>query len=150
MHSQGLDCDEINETLNKKSGLLGVSGQSNDMRDLLAAAADGNEKAELAVEMFVYRVAKYIGSYRSILPDLDAVVLTGGIGENSRGVRRRLMETLSPLGAVLDEQANTSTIRGKAGAISTPESALPVWVIGTNEELMIARETKRLVTTCRA
>lgn len=150
MHSQGLDCDEVNETLNKKSGLLGVSGQSNDMRDLLAAAADGNEKAELAVEMFVYRVAKYIGSYRSILPDLDAVVLTGGIGENSRGVRRRLMETLSPLGAVLDEQANTSTIRGKAGAISTPESDLPVWVIGTNEELMIARETKRLVTTCRA
>ncbi len=142
---RGMSGQQIDHALNKKSGLLGVSGVSNDMRDLLAAAADGNERAELAVDIFVYRIVKYIGAYYAILPGVDAVVLTGGIGENAVTVRRRICRPLAALGAVLDEQRNADTIGGASGPITTDESSLSVWVIPTNEELMIARDTQTIV-----
>jgi acetate kinase len=149
MLGRGLDREEIDTALNKKSGLLGVSGKSNDMRDLLTAAGKGHERAALAVEMFVYRLVKYIGSYSTILSSLDAVVYTGGIGENSKPVRARSVGMLSSLGAALDEDRNQSTIRGKEGPITTDDSHLPVLIVPTNEELMIARDTRRLVELSR-
>jgi acetate kinase len=149
MLGRGMDREEIDRAMNKESGLLGVSGESNDMRDLLVAAADGNERAALAVEMFVYRLVKYIGSYSTVLPGLDAVVYTGGIGENSKPVRARSVAMLASLGATLDEARNESTIRGEEGPITTDDSTLPVLIVPTNEELMIARDTRRLVEADR-
>ena len=149
MQSQGLSPEQVDEALNKASGLLGVSGLSNDMRDCLAAAKDGNESAELAVEMFVYRIVKYIGAYYAVLPKVDAVVLTGGIGENSRQIRSRLCSQLVRLGAVLDEDRNSRNVAGQAGPITRADSPLPVWVVPTNEELLIARDTRQLVSGCR-
>ncbi len=145
MLSQDLSGQQIDHALNKKSGLLGISGLSNDMRDLLKAAGDGNERAELAVDIFVYRIVKYIGAYYAILPGVDAVVLTGGIGQNAVTVRRRICRQLAALGAVLDEQRNADTIGGASGPITTDDSSLSVWVIPTNEELMIARDTQAIV-----
>ncbi|MFW5690553.1 MAG: acetate kinase [Planctomycetota bacterium] len=149
MLGRGFGREEIDRAMNKESGLLGVSGSSNDMRDLLAAADGGDQRAALAVEMFVYRLVKYIGSYSTILPSLDAIVYTGGIGENSKPVRARSVSMLSSLGVVLDEQKNEVTIRGKEGPITTPDSKLPVLIVPTNEELMIARDTRRLVEASR-
>jgi acetate kinase len=146
MLARGLSPQQVDEQLNKASGLLGVSGLSNDMRDLLSAADRGDPKAELAVEMFVYRAAKYIGAYYAILPRVDAVVLTGGIGENARQVRWRLMGRLRRLGTVADEKRNDQTVGGRAGPITADGAVLPVWVVPTNEELMIARDTCRIVS----
>jgi len=144
MQSRGLSAQEVDEALNKASGLLGLSGRSNDMRDLLAAAAEGDQRAALAVEMFVYRVVKYVGAYYPILPALDAVVLTGGIGENSLPVRRAICDGLARLGARCDDDRNRRTVGGRAGPITTEASTLRVWVVPTNEELMIARDTAEL------
>jgi len=145
MAARGMNLRELERALNKQSGLLGVSGRSNDMRDLLSAMEDGDERSALAVELFVYRLVKYIGAYHAILPALDAVVLTGGIGENSAAVRRRLCRQLGRLGVDLDEGQNEQIVGGRTGAISSADSAMPVWVVPTNEELMIARDTKALV-----
>jgi acetate kinase len=145
MNHAGLTVAEVDKALNKRSGLLGVSGLSNDMRDLLTACERGSRRADLAVEVFVYRLLKYIGAYSVLLPDLDAVVLTGGIGENSSPVRGRLVSQLGRLGASLDEQRNAETIRGKAGPITTDDSTVPVLIVPTNEELMIARDTREIV-----
>ncbi|HUT59907.1 MAG TPA: acetate kinase [Phycisphaerae bacterium] len=145
MVSVGLTVEQVDEALNKASGLLGVSGLSNDMRDLVAAAAEGNPSAGLAVDMFVYRVVKYIGAYYTILPALDAVVLTGGIGENSVPIRAEICSGLARLGARPDRQRNERTVAGAAGPITTDDSPLPVWVVPTNEELMIARDTACIV-----
>jgi len=145
MIGQGLSRAEVDKGLNKGSGLIGVSGVSNDMRDCLAAAEGGNKRAALAVEMFVYRVAKYIGSYAVAVPNLDAVVFTGGIGENSVEIRRRVCEYLKPLGVVYDADRNAKTVRGQAGAITADGSRMAVWVVPTNEELMIARDTMEIV-----
>lgn len=146
MENAGLSADEIYNALNKKSGLLGVSGVTNDMRDCLAAAEGGNERARLAVEMFIYRIIRYLGSYYTILPALDAIVLTGGIGENSVPVRDGVVKGLHRLGIRLDSEANERITRGQTGVISTPASAVPVWIVPTNEELMIARDTREIVT----
>lgn len=143
--SAGLSLEQLDEALNKRSGLLGLSGVSNDMRDCLAAAEDGNPNAALAVELFVYRVAKYVGAYYAVLPGCDAVVLTGGIGENAVPVRRRICQALVRLGAVPDDGRNAATVGGKAGQITADGSRLSVWVIPTDEELMIARDTRALV-----
>ena len=145
MYSQGLSVEEIDNALNKEAGLLGISGLSNDMRDLLGKAAAGAESAQLAVDMFIYRVVKYIGAYYAILPSVDAVVFTGGIGENSKPVREGVVKTSASLGAVFDEARNESTVGGACGPITANGSKLPVWVIPTNEELMIARDTRRIV-----
>ena len=145
MLQQGFSSAEIDNALNKQSGLLGVSGVSNDMRDLLGACDDGNERAQLAAGMFVYRIAKYIGAYRAILPALDAVVLTGGIGENSVPTRAAIADKLAGLGVTLDADANAATTRGATGRITTDASAVALWVVPTDEELMIARDTAELV-----
>lgn len=142
-----LSPEELDDALNKKSGLLGVSGLSNDMRDCLAAVEQGNANAALAVELFVYRIVKYVGAYYTILPGCDAMVLTGGIGENAVSVRRRICLGLSRLGTVLDEQRNARTVGGQAGPITADSSPLSVWVVPTDEELMIARDTRAIVET---
>ncbi len=134
----GLSAKEVETTLYKKSGLLGISGISNDMRDLLGNNDPG---ARLAVDYFVYRIAKEIGALTAVLGGLDALVFTAGIGENSAEIRQRICEASAWLGVELDHSANTN----KALQISKLESKVSVWVIPTNEELMIARHTARLL-----
>ncbi len=141
MIAQGLSAPEVDRVLNKQSGLLGLSELCNDMRDLVAAAQQGNTKAKLATEMFVYRVVKYIGAYHVILPDLDAIVFTGGIGENSVVIREAICRQLGRLGVIADAERNGQTTDGQTGPITTDDSAIAVWVVPTNEEVMIARDT---------
>ncbi len=145
MKAAGLSVDQVDKALNKESGLLGVSGISNDMRDLLIEAEKGHPGAQLAAELFAYRIIRYIGSYYTILPELDAIVLTGGIGENSQPIRAKVCQGLGRLGVKFDPRRNETTIRGKLGPITTDDSALPVLIVPTNEELMIARDTRALV-----
>lgn len=145
MQGRGYSPEDIDRALNKESGLLGVSGLSNDMRDLLGHREEGAESAELAVDMFVYKIVKYVGAYYTVLPNVDAVVLTGGIGENSTPVRWMVCEQLQSLGAIPDEARNDSTTGGKTGPLTANGAKLPVWCIPTNEELMIARDTRRIV-----
>ena len=136
---------EVDNILNKKSGLFGVGGiGTGDMRDMLAAADSGNERAQLAVKMFVRRIVKYIGSYFMVAGKVQAVVFTGGIGEFSNEIRKMIVEQLAPLGIYLDEEAN-NTFRGKAGVISTVDSKIKAIVMPTDEELMIAKTTQKLV-----
>ena len=144
MVRQGLSIDEVEQALNKQSGLIGLSQTSNDMRDLLEARAGGDIKADLAVEVFCRSVIKYIGAYYAILPAVDAVVLTGGIGENSLPVRERICRALGRFGAQFDAARNDEFVR-KTGPITTDASPLPVWTIPTNEELMIALDTAVIV-----
>jgi len=146
INTVGMSADAVNNALNKESGLLGVSGISNDMRDCEAAAANGNERAKLALELFSYRIVRFIGSYHAVLPSLDAIVFTGGIGENSVGTRRVICQGLQSLGVDLDEKGNQEIRGGKEGVITTSKSRVPVLVVPTNEELMIARDTLQIVT----
>ncbi len=136
--------NEIDDIINKKSGLLGVSGVSSDMRDVEEAAGEGNYRAKLALELFCYRIKKYIGAYTTAMGGLDAVVFTGGIGENSSAVRERVCEGLGFMGLSLDEEKN-NTLRGAAD-LSADSSTVKVLVIPTNEERMIARETAEVLT----
>jgi acetate kinase len=145
MVGRGLTVEQVDCVLNKESGLLGVSGHSNDMRDVLAAAAAGNQRAQFALELYYYRIVKYVGAYYAILPGLDAVVLTGGVGENAVVVRAAICRGLRRLGAELDDARNAATVRGKAGPITKDRCPTAVWVVPTNEELMIARDTRDLV-----
>jgi acetate kinase len=141
---QHMTVDEIDNLLNKKSGLFGVAEiGSSDMRDILGAAADGNQKAECALNMFVHRLVFYIGGYDTLLGGADAVVFTGGIGENSVPIRQRIISRLESLGCHLDEAENQ--VSGQAAIVSTPASRLKAVVMPTNEELMIGRETKRVL-----
>ena len=135
-----LNIEEIENILNHKSGLLGVSGVSNDMRDIIKRAKEGDERCKLALEMFVYRVKKYIGSYAAVMGGLDVLVFTAGIGENSPIIRSMICENLSFLGIKVNEELNSKTI-GFDGIISTPDSKISVLVVVTNEEKMIALET---------
>ena len=141
----GMSVEQLDRALNHDSGLLGVSGVSNDMRDVQAAAADGNPQAAMALEMFAYRVAKYVGGYYAILPGCDAVVLTGGIGENAAPVRADICRRLANLGVRLDEGRNQATVAGKSGPITADGARPPVWVVPTDEELVIARDTREIV-----
>jgi acetate kinase len=145
MVGRGLTIEQVDSVLNKESGLLGVSGHSNDMRDVLAAAAAGNQRAQFALELYIYRIVKYVGAYHAILPGLDAVALTGGVGENAVAIRTAICLGLRRLGAELDEARNAATVRGKAGPITKDGCSTAVWVVPTNEELMIARDTRDLV-----
>jgi acetate kinase len=139
----GMSADEVDTLLNKKSGMWAVGGiQSGDMRDLEAAAGAGNADAERALEMWAHRVALYVGGYYTVLGGADAIVFTGGIGENSSGSRARVMKRLAALGTTLDIEANKG--RGGPRVISTPDSALKAIVISTDEELMIAQDTVSL------
>ena len=130
------------QTLNSESGLKGLSGVSNDMRDVLKRASEGDERSELAVETFCYRVRKYIGSYLAAMNGADAVIFTGGIGENSAGIRMRICEGLSNLGVAIDGSANMAASRDPRQIGSGP---VHVWVVPTQEELLIARDTLRCI-----
>jgi len=132
--------------LNKQSGLLGISGLTNDMRDLLAEAQEhGDRRAKLAIAMFCYRARKYIGSYLAAMGGADAVVFAGGIGENSAEIRARVCTGLEWAGLHVDPSRNAALVGGKEGVFSTDSSSLAAWVLPTDEELLIARDTYRAV-----
>ena len=139
----GIHGQEMADYLNKKSGLLGISGVSSDFRDLEAAAAEGNERAQLAIDVFCYKVTKRIGSCAAAMGGLDAVVFTAGVGENSATLRAKIMEGLEFLGLKMDPEKNN--VRGKEAIISTDDSPNKILLIPTNEELVIALDTARLV-----
>lgn len=143
MEEEGIKPNDLNQMLNKKSGFLGISGLSSDARDLEAAAEAGNERAQLALDMFVNRCKRYLGGYMLELKEIDAICFAGGIGENSPEMRERLLGGLEFFGIKLDDEANK--VRGKEKRISTEDSKIQVWVVPTNEELMIARDTLDLV-----
>ncbi|MBM7581918.1 acetate kinase [Caldicoprobacter guelmensis] len=145
MEKEGMTYQEINHYLNKESGVLGISGVSSDFRDLETAANEGNERARLALDIFAYSIKKYIGAYAAAMGGLDCVVFTAGIGENNPYIRQKACEGLEFLGIKIDKEKNEYTKKGKEGEISTADSTVKVLVIPTNEELMIARETKELV-----
>lgn len=144
MEREGYNAKKISDILNKQSGLLGISGVSSDMREVEAAADGGNDRAKLAISMFVYRVRKYIGAYIAAMNGIDAIVFTGGIGENNQPIREAVCLGLSGLGVDLDLEQNKK-IRGVEGTISTPSSKIKVIVIPTDEEYMIASDTLDLV-----
>ena len=139
-----LDVKGVNDVLNKKSGFLGVSGVSSDARDIEAAAKEGNHRAALAMEMFRYRVKKFIGAYAAAMNGVDMVVFTGGIGENDMSVREDVCTGCSFLGIDFDVEANK--VRGEDRIITKPGSKVVVTTVTTNEELVIAQETMRLTT----
>ena len=141
---KGYDIKSLNTICNKKSGLLGISGISNDMRSLDELAAQGNARAKLAIDIFCYRIKKYIGTYTAVLDTLDAMVFTGGIGENDVGIRAEICSGLTQIGIELDAGRN-KTVVAKEGEISTDASRVRVFVIPTNEEAAIAKDTYKLV-----
>lgn len=146
MSKEGLTAQEIEGLLNKQSGLLGISGLTNDMRELLDEARENKDRrALLAIELFCYRARKYIGAYLAAMGGADAVVFTGGIGENAAEVRTRICQGLEWLGLQLDENSNQNLTGGREGLISTHDSRLKAFVIPTDEELLIARDTVRCV-----
>ena len=143
---EGLSAQEVETLLNKQSGLLGLSGLTNDMRELLDEARESDDRrAKLAIEIFCYRVRKYIGSYLAAMNGADAIIFAGGIGENSAEVRAKICDGLSWLGLELDLERNEKMSGGREGMISTDGSRLAAYVIPTNEELLIARDTVRLI-----
>jgi len=142
-HKEGVAADEVEDWLNKRSGLLGLSGLSNDMREL-TAAYDKNPRARLAVDVFCHRARKYLGAYLAVLGGAEAVIFSGGIGENSPLVREKICAGMEWCGLTLDPSAN-ATVIGTDSRISTPDSTLDVWVIHTDEENIIARETARVL-----
>ncbi len=137
---KGMKIDEINTMLNRKSGLLGISGVSNDMRTILSAAGKGDKRAGLGFDMFCYRIKKYIGAYTAVLGKVHALVFAGGIGENAPSVRSRVCSGLTCLGIILDEEENKK-IKGREGLINIKDSPVKVLVIPTDEERGIANDT---------
>ena len=150
MEKENLTIDQMNALLNKKSGFLGISGVSSDCRDLEAAIAEGNERAKLAMDMLGYQIKKYIGSYAAAMGGLDAIVFTAGIGENTASIRRRALSGLEFLGVEYDEEVNQNTF-GRSGVtkLSTDNSRVAVYMIPTNEELVIARDTDAIVSASK-
>ncbi len=144
MEKLGKKPQEMADYLNKKSGVVGITGISSDMRDIENAASEGNERAQLALKMYDYRIKKYIGAYAAALGGVDAIVFTAGVGENQTGTREKACEGLEFLGIKIDVAKN-ATIRGEEAIISTPESKVKVVVVPTDEEIVIARDTKELV-----
>jgi acetate kinase len=144
---EGLTLGEVESLLNKQSGLLGVSGLTADMRELLAEEAEnGDRRARLAIDLFCYRVRKYLGAYLAAMNGADAIVFAGGIGENSAEVRQRICSGLDWLGAAPDPERNTALTGGAEGRFDREGSRLQLWVIPTDEELLIARDTWRVVS----
>jgi len=143
MNKHNLSIDEMLSILNKKSGVLAVSGVSSDFRDLSAAAAEGNKRAQLALDMFHYWVAKVVGSYTAAMNGVDVIAFTAGVGENGCDTREEVCKYLGFLGITIDNEANSK--RGSEIMISSPDSKVKVYVIPTNEELVIARDTKDIV-----
>ena len=143
MEKEGLDIDGINNLMNKKSGVLGISGVSSDFRDIEGAAAEGNERAQLALAKFNARVKKYIAAYAAVMGGVDAVVFTAGLGENSPSNRKEICSGLEFMGIKIDEEKNN--VRGKDTIVSADDSKVKVLVVPTNEELMIAKDTVELL-----
>ena len=151
MRREHISFDEMDAILNKDSGILGVSGLSSDMRTVLAAADEGDADAELAVEMYVYKVQKAIGSFYAAMTRTDAVVMTAGIGENSAELRKRIFSGLAHMGMILDQEKNQ--VVGAIGTnriVSIDDSPIKICVVTTDEEMRIARETDALVEADRA
>lgn len=142
-NKEHIDVNECLNILNKKSGILGMSGVSNDFRDVETAADNGDHRSQVALQAFYYRVAKYIGAYTAAMNGVDAIAFTAGVGENSATTRKAVCDYLGYLGITIDDAENAK--RGENTVISTADSKVKVMVIPTNEELAIARETKRLV-----
>lgn len=142
---EGFTPSQMDTLLNKKSGFLGISGVSSDDRDVTAAAESGNARAQLAIDILEYQILKYIGSYTAALGGVDAIVFTAGIGENQCSHRLNVCNNLSYMGVKVDPELNAKATRGVEGRISTPDSTVDVFVIPTNEELVIARDTMALV-----
>ena len=142
MNKYGMSADECLNMLNKKSGVLALSGVSSDFRDIENGAEEGNENCALALDKFAYEVRKYIGAYAAALGGVDCIVFTAGVGENSGSMRASICDGLEYLGVKLDAEKNK--LRGEEVIISTPDSKVTVWVIPTNEELMIAQDTAAL------
>jgi acetate kinase len=146
MHKEAMSMSDIDVVLNKQSGLLGLSGLTNDMRDLLDEEREHNDRrATLAISIFAHRVKKYLGAYLAEMNGAEAIIFTGGIGENSPTIRQRVLANLDWLGIEIDENANVAMTSGKEGEISKPGSRIKSYVIPTNEELLIARDTVRCV-----
>ena len=143
MNKLNLQPQEMADFLNKKSGVLGITGISSDMRDIESAAEEGNERARLALDMYNYRIKKYIGAYAAAMGGVDAIVWTAGVGENQIGTRLEACADLEFIGVKMDAEANNC--RGVERLISTPDSRVQVWVIPTDEEIVIARDTMELV-----
>ena len=141
----GFSPAQMSEYMNKKSGFLGVSGVGSDNRDITDAAEHGNNRAKLVSDMLVYEIKKYIGSYAAAMNGLDAVLFTGGIGENAFDVREKVCENMEFFGIKLDKEANNG-LRGQLKKISAEDSKVQVWVVPTNEELLIARDTLALIS----
>lgn len=140
---ENISVNEMISILNKQSGVLGLSGVSNDYRDVIEAMENGNENAKAALEVFTYRILKYIGAYYIALGGVDAIALTAGAGENNLMLRKEILQHLGAIGVVPDPEVDE--IRGKELLLTKPESKVQVWVVPTNEELAIARETAKLV-----
>lgn len=146
MRREGVDYDEMDHILNKESGMKGIAGFSSDMRDIMEAAKNGNENAQLAVDMYVYRIQKKIGSYYAVMTRTDAVVMTAGIGENSAELREKVFAGLAHMGMILDKEKNQ--VVGAIGTnriVSVDDSPIKICVVTTDEEMRIARETDALV-----
>lgn len=149
MEKEGYTAKDIAEIINKKSGLLGISGKTNDMRDIEEEIAKGDKRAKLAFDVFCYRVKKYIGAYAAVMGGVNAVVFTGGIGENGPMEREAICSGLEFLGIEIDPEKNEMMIKGKEGDISKEDAPTRVLVIPTNEELVIAQETARIVSNMK-
>jgi acetate kinase len=144
---EGLTLSQVESLLNKQSGLLGLSGLTPDMRELLKEIEEHDDRrARLAVEVFCYRIRKYLGAYLAVLDGADAIVFAGGIGENAAEIRARVCTGLEWMGIGFDAKANASLSNGREGKFSTAASRVELWVIPTDEELLIARDTWRVVT----
>jgi len=143
----GMSVDECLNMLNKKSGMLGLSGVSSDFRDLEDGANKGNENCKLALDKFAYEVAKYVGAYAAALNGIDVLTFTAGVGENGITTRKAICDYLTFMGVEIDDEKNNS--RGKEVCISTPNSKVQVWIVPTNEELMIAQDTAELVNAAK-
>lgn len=144
-HKKNMDADQMVNYLNKQCGILGVSGVSSDMRELNSAIEQGNSRARLALDMLIYRVKKYIGSYMAVLGKVDAIVFTGGIGENQEDLREGSLKDMENYGIVIDVEKNNHLPRGTVEEISTKDSKIKVFRIPTDEELLIARDTMSLI-----
>ncbi len=139
----GMPVDKVYDLLNKKSGMLGLSGLSSDMRDIEEAAQNGNEVAQMALDIYIYRIAKYIGAYAAAMNGVDAIVFTAGVGENSPYIREKVCAYLGFMGVKIDKALND--VKGVERIVSTPDSKVAVLIVPTDEELVIARDTKKIV-----
>ncbi len=145
MERHGLSVQQMNDVVNKQSGLLGITGVSSDMREVVAAYKAGNDRARLALQMYVHRIVKSVGAFAAEMNGVDIIVFTGGVGENQTNTRQAVCRHLEFMGVRFDAEANEQMVQGREGVISAPDSSVKVVVVPTDEELMIARDTEALV-----